>query len=286
VHDFKVPHHRIALAAAGVIWVAALAAAPYARQAPANRPMIPMAASSIVRNPDAYVGQNVSVMAAVEALVSKTAFTIDQDRNRSTGQEVLVLAPNLNTAPTLNAYVTVQGEVFKFDPAEVARRAKTYQLDLPADVAAKFAGKPAILATAVISPQLVDLAKRVLPPPTAAELALDQAMKTISPTFNDLRTGLETPKAEVVKEQLTALKGAFTTTESFFKARGTADATGWAAEALKFVGTMEQAAAGARWDDVRAAATGLGGLCQQCHIHRERQDDGSYRVKGEGASLR
>jgi len=66
--------------------------------------------------------------------------------------------------------VTIQGEVVKFDPAEIAKRSKTYKLDLSPEQIAKYQGLPAIFATSVISPAMVDLAKRVLPPPTAAEL--------------------------------------------------------------------------------------------------------------------
>ena len=80
--------------------------------------MIPMTASSIVlaaRTP--ISANNVSMMAAVETVLSKTAFTVDQDRTKTTGKEVLVIAPNLQTLPAPNPYVTVQGEVFKFDPA-------------------------------------------------------------------------------------------------------------------------------------------------------------------------
>jgi cytochrome c556 len=179
--------------------------------------------------------------------------------------------------------VTVQGPVFKFDPAEVTKRARTYTLDLSADMVAKYQGKPAILATSVITAALVDVAKRVLPPPTPEELALDKAMKTISGTFNELRAGLETPKAEDVKTQVGTLKGAFTEAAVFFNARKVTDASDWAQQALKFVGAMEAGAAGAKWDEVKTAATGLGGLCTSCHTaHRERMDDGSFRFRPPG----
>ena len=95
-----------------------------AQQAPAARPMVPVAASSIAGYPDTYYGENVSVIAAVETLLSKTAFTIDQDKTKSTGKEVLVLAPTLNGILVPNTYVTVVGEVIRFEPAEVAKRAQ------------------------------------------------------------------------------------------------------------------------------------------------------------------
>jgi hypothetical protein len=181
-----------------------------------------------------------------------------------------------------NAYVTVQGEVFKFDPAEVAKRARNgYVLDLPADVAAKYAGKPAVFATGVITAQLVDIGKRQPPPLSPAELTLRAAMVAINANAAPLR-GTDTDVAKA-KEQIAALKKAFGDAETFFKSQNATDAIGWAGEAMKFVGTMETATAGAtpKWDDVRTAATGVGALCAPCHgARRERQDDGSFRFKG------
>jgi cytochrome c556 len=59
-----------------------------------------------------------------------------------------------------------------------------------------------------------------------------------------------------------------------------ADAQGLADQALKFATAMETAANTARWDDLKTAVNGLAPLCQTCHTaHRERLDDGSYRVK-------
>lgn len=278
----------LGLGAAALLWLLVLAAAPLAQRGGGGGggpAMIPIAASTIARNPDAHVGTTVSMYAAVEKMLSKTVFTVDQDRNKSTGQEVLVIAPYLTAALEPGSYVTVQGPVFKFDPAELTKRARTYKLDLTPDVLSQLQGRPAIVATSVITTALVDVAKRVLPPPTAEELALDKAMKTISGTFNDLRAGLEAPKADVMKTQVAALKGAFTETAVFFTARKTTDAMDWAQQALKFVGAMETGVAVGTFEEVKTAANGLAGLCTSCHgVHRERQDDGSYRVRPSGGN--
>ena len=278
----------VGLGAAALLWLLVLAAAPGAQRGGGGGGgpvMIPMAASSIVRNPDAHYGTTVSMYASVEKMLSKTVFTVDQDKNKSTGQEVLIIAPYLNTALAPGSYVTVQGPVFKFDPAEVAKRARTYTLDIAPELAAQYQGKPAVLATSVITQALLDVAKRVLPPPTPEELALDKAMKTISGTFNDLRAGLETPKAEDMKAQVATLKGAFTEAAVFFNARKTTDAIDWAQQALKLVGAMETGVVGAKFEEVKTAATGLAGLCTSCHTaHRERMDDGTYRVRPPGGS--
>jgi hypothetical protein len=254
--------------------------APPAQNAP--RPLVPTTASSVLLDPQPFIGANVSLMATVEAILSKTAFTVDQDRTKS-GPALLVLAPSLTAAPVPNDYVTVTGDVLKFDPAEIAKRAKAYTIDLPPDLIAKYQGQPVVLATAVVDPKLTDLARRVLPPMTAAELAFQKAMRTINPTFMALRGGLESPNAAQIQEQAGVMRTAFSEIETYFKARNVADATGWAAEAIKYSTAIEQGAAAGKWDEVKSASGSLQQLCGTCHnAHRERQDDGSFRIRGGG----
>jgi hypothetical protein len=257
-----------------------------AQQAPggggaAPRPPIPMAASSIALNPDAHYGENVAMTATVEQALSKTTFSVDQDKTKSTGKEVLVIAPYLNAAVTPNTYVHIVGEVIKFDPAEVAKKAKDYALDLPPDVVAKFTGKPAVIATSVITAELADIGKRVPPPMTPAEEAFDKTMKSVSGANTALRKGIDESSLELTKQQTAILKKGFMEAQLFFKGRNTADAVGWAQDAYKFVDTIEQAATAGKWDEVKTAAGSLAQMCSTCHgVHRERFDDGTFRVKG------
>jgi len=191
----------------------------------------------------------------------------------------------LPTPPDPNAYVTVQGEVMRFSVEEIAKRARTYTIDLPADVVAKWQGRPAVLATAVVTSALVDLAKKPIPPMTPAEVAFSQFMKTINPAFLAIRGGLDAPDAVQLTDHVAALKTSFANVEAFFKARGTEDAMKWAGDALKLATTMEQGVAFAKWEDVKTSAGALQQLCSACHTqHRERMDDGSYRIKG-GAGI-
>jgi len=268
-------------AGAAALLVASIGAR--AQQAPPQpqRMMIPMAASSILMAPDDHYGDYVSMPAAVEQILSKTAFSVDQDKTAATGKELLVIAPTLQEAPEVNVYVTVIGEVFKFAPEEVARLAKDYTLDLPADVVEKFRGQPAVLATSVIAPSLTDIAKRPPPPLTPEELAFDKVMKSVQPAFGSLRTALEGSNAADAKQHATTLKNAFIETQLFFKKRETTDAADWAGEAITLVGTIEKAAAGSQWEEARTTAGTLQQLCGTCHnAHRERIDDGTYRVRG------
>jgi len=83
-------------AAAAVILVATIAVR--AQQGPpqgggaAARPLVPAAASSIAQSPETFYGENVSMSAAVEAVLSKTTFTVDQNKMTSTGKDVAVTA--------------------------------------------------------------------------------------------------------------------------------------------------------------------------------------------------
>src|SRR5688572_14294220 len=110
---------------------------------PAAKPLVPVAASTLAESPADYYGQYVSVVGTVEQTLTTLAFTIDQDRTKQTGKEVLILATTLTSPVDPNSYVTVLGEVVQFTE-EIAGRAT---VDLPPDVAAKYRGRPAVLAT-------------------------------------------------------------------------------------------------------------------------------------------
>ncbi len=106
-------------------------------------------------------------------------------------------------------------------------------------------------------------------------------MKQVSPSFTALRQSLDSSTTNTALEKAKELKGNFGDVQAFFTKRGTTDAVGWATEAQKLVDTIGMAAAAGKWDDAKTAATTLNGLCGQCHTaHRERMEDGTFRVKG------
>src|SRR5262249_16105076 len=150
-----------------------------------------------------------------------------------------------------NAYVTVLGEVVKFDPDEVRKKTKNYNLDLTPDQIAKYKGKPAVVATAVVvNATGIDIAKVLLPPMTAEELAFQAVMKQVGPANTALRAAIVKMDVAAVKEQATILSKAFTQTETFWKTKGKADATGFATEAKKHSEAINTAAAVSKWDDI------------------------------------
>ncbi len=245
-----------------------------------TRPMIPATAASYLLHPEQFLGQQVSMMGTVQQNLTKTTFTLTQGKAAIKG-EVLVLAPNLSAVPPESAYVTVVGDAVKFDPVDVAKRLKDYTLDLSPEMIEKYKGQPVVLASSVITAANADIAKKLPRPATPAEEALDKAMKQVSPAFTALRQSLDASAAPAAKQRTGELKTLFTQTQGFFKDRGTADATGWAGDVLKLIDTIDASATAGKWDDAKTAATTLNGICGTCHTaHRERQDDGTYRVKG------
>ncbi|MCC7126472.1 MAG: cytochrome c [Acidobacteria bacterium] len=253
-------------------------AAPAAAPAAPQKPLVPVVASSLAAKPDAYYGENVTMMATVDQTLSTIAFSVDQDKTKSTGQDVLVLAPRLNEPLEPNSYVTVIGEVVKFDATNA--KVKDRLTGLSPEAIAKFNGKPVIVATSVINAAMNDVARRLPPKMTAEEEAFQKVMQKVGAANGAFRGIIEKSDAAAAKEQAAALKAAFISTEAFFKPHGKADAIGWAQDARKLAEAIELSAAAGKWDEVKAASTNIGKTCGTCHTaYRERYDDGSFRAK-------
>jgi cytochrome c556 len=256
-----------------------------AAPAPASppKPLIPIAASTLAATPDAYYGEPVSLAGAVDQSLSKTAFSVDQDKTKSTGKDVLVLAPKLQRPVTLNSYVTVIGEAVRFDPAALGDKLKSLNIDLAPEVAAKYAGKPAVIATSVIDATGNDIARRLPPPMTAEEETYQKLMKQVGSANGALRKAIEASDVKLATEHSGTLKKTFVEVEAFWRTRRKRDASNWAQDARRLSENIERSAAAGRWDDVKNHATTLGKACQSCHgAYRDRFDDGSFRIKKPG----
>lgn len=254
-------------------------AAPAVPTLPApTRAIVPVAASSVAAKPDQWVGEYVAMTGIVEAGLGKMAFTVDQDKTKAT-PDVLVLASRMSDPVTPNTYVTVIGLLMKYDAADVAAKSKVHAIDLGAD-AAKYKGKPVVLATSVVNDKMLDLARFIPPPMSPEEEALQKAMRGLPGASGELRKGADASNAELATKNIAALTAAFTETETFMKKRGKADATKWAAEARANVLAVEKAVKAGTWDDAKKAAAAVGGACNTCHTpYRERLEDGSFRFK-------
>jgi hypothetical protein len=247
------------------------------------KPLVPVAASSVAKNPDPYIGEYVTLTATVESNLTKTAFAVDQDKTKSTGQDVLVLAPTLQKPADANGYVTVIGQLIKFDPADVTKNLKGYTIDLSPEDQARFKGKPVVLATAVINSAGIDIAKKPIPPMTADDLALQKIMTRLPPAQAALRKAMDGKDLNLVKEQATILKTAFTETEAFWKAKGNTDAMNIAAEGKKHADAILINLGLGSLEAAKTSLTPLGGTCASCHgKYRDRMDDGTFRIRTSG----
>lgn len=251
-------------------------------QGPAPAPTpdpVPTAVNSIVANPSQYIGRPVSVTVSVATLLTATAFTIDQNHNIAQG-EILVIAPTLVKVPAADAYVTVIGDLVAFDPADIATRFATYKLELSPEVIAKFRGKPAIIATAIVSSSFTDLMKRPPAPMTPDDQKLSAIMQQVSPASAALRAAAGASDAATVKARTAELRKLFGDANDVFKSRNILTAMLMLADAQTQIDAIDAAAAAAKWPDVTAATTTLTQACTTCHnAHRERQDDGTFRLK-------
>jgi hypothetical protein len=254
---------------------------PEGAAAPAVKPYVPVPTTVLAKNPDQYYGDNVTMTASVDKVLSKSAFTVDQIvKGQPANADILVLCPILNAPVEANKYVTVAGELVKFDPAAIAKKVKNYQIDLTPDLVEKYRGKPAVIAKVVVNDKMTDLAMRLPPSYVEGEKALDDAMKKVGPASQALRTAVDGSKTADVTQNLTVLKQAFAQTEAFWKAHGVPEAAKIAQDAQTDAAAVEKAVAANDWDSAKKSAGTLNQKCGACHgVYRERFDDGSFRIK-------
>ena len=199
---------------------------------------MPAAASSIAAKPESFYGQYVTVYATVEKALSPTVFSVDQDKSKTTGQEVIVVAPRLHEPVEINSYVTVLGEVIKPDAAEITKRAKTGANGIARDSGA--ASRSAGDHRQRRHQWRLQRSRQVHPAAmTPEEAVLDKAMKGVGGANGALRKGIDASNAELVKTNTAILAKAFAETEAFWKKRGKN-------EAVKFAQTARQAVDGDR----------------------------------------
>lgn len=247
----------------------------------------PIATNTILQSPDEYYGKLVTISAGVEGVLSRTAFLVDQRRAagpgdvKAIGKPILVLAPYLTAplAPTQKGYLLLRGQIVKLDAAAIARVAEGYTLDLAPEVIAKYQGQPILVATSVLDNVYAELGRKPLPPPSAIDVSLSAAMKTIAPAVAALRTAVQESKADAVAQNATALAPAFTQVEAIFDDLGQSPAAQWAREGRAHVVSTESAAAAGNWDAARTSAAALNQVCGTCHAaYRQRQEDGTFRI--------
>jgi hypothetical protein len=248
--------------------------------APQPKPAVPVATTALTAHADHYAGATVSLTAAVAQIYGATAFSVVQANQSDRAADVLVVAPLLTAPVQPGSYVTVIGDVIRFETSTLVARMKDAAPALAPDVVDRYRGKPAIVAVSVINGAMTDLAKRLPPPMTAGELALNKAMKQVGPAFTALRQAAGASNTTDAAAQAAALKAGFAEAAAFWKTQTHPDATEWTADALKLSDEIAAAAAKGDPEAVKTVVPKLQQVCGNCHTaYRERLDDGSYRYK-------
>jgi hypothetical protein len=228
--------------------------------------------------------ETVTMTATVDQVLSPTAFSVIEKGTKNAGRDVLILAPTLRAPMDRNASVTVFGEMVKFDPAEVARKAKASTIDVSDGRILKYRGRSAVIATAVLNDKMVDVAKPLPPPITADDQMLSQVMKRVAPAFDALRQAADRSNPDAVNENAVTLVRAFTEIEAFWKSKARTDAVTWAQDARRHAESIARGATSGTWDGVKTSADILGQQCRACHAaYREQVVDGSFRIKAASA---
>ncbi|MGE0445436.1 MAG: hypothetical protein AB7P99_09425 [Vicinamibacterales bacterium] len=247
---------------------------------------MPVTTTAITGNPEAFVGKLVTVSARVEALLTPTAFVVDQQRavnaheTSAAGAPLLVLAPYLTRAVPHGRYVLLRGRVVRFAAAAIGGVAEGYTVDLPAGLAARYSGAPVLVATSVLDPTYMELGAKPLPPPTPAELAMGAEMKRIAASVETLRDAAQGMNVDGVAEPVATLVQSFGQVEAMWEDLGQSAAAEWAREARRQAVAIEGAAAGGDWGAVTTASGALNQTCQACHgAYRDRVEDGTFRMR-------
>src|SRR5262249_1433852 len=80
----------LSIALVGVGYAQRRGGPPDGAPAPVQKPYLPVPTTIVVKNPDQYVGENVTMTAVVGKILSKSAFTIDQRvKSAPAGADVL-----------------------------------------------------------------------------------------------------------------------------------------------------------------------------------------------------
>jgi hypothetical protein len=116
-----------------------------------------ISAEELVKNPERYYGQQITVKAKVDDVTSPHAFTLDEDAAFA-GPDVLVLVPGTAASVPDDKKVTVTGKVRRYVTAELD---KDYDwFDASPDWETKFKERPVIVADSVKSEDGRELTKR------------------------------------------------------------------------------------------------------------------------------
>jgi cytochrome c556 len=132
-----------------------------------------------------------------------------------------------------------------------------------------------IVATATLAAQ-APMAKTSI----SSEDDYSKAMKEVGAQNNALRKAIQTPSEADVAASAAKLETIFKDVQAYWENKKVDDAATAAKNAVAATQAISKAAAAHDMAAATAASTTLGQQCMTCHTaHRERQPDGSFKMK-------
>ena len=104
---------------------------------------VPVDSNELDDHPERYLGRTVTVRQRVDDNYSRSMFTLRDD--------IVVIAPDLPAGVTDGRYVTVTGEVMRFNIADIERQVRGYRIDVLPRYTDAFEDDVVIIATSVRS---------------------------------------------------------------------------------------------------------------------------------------
>ena len=105
-------------------------------------------------------------------------------------------------------------------------------------------------------------------------------MKSVGKVAKGFKANLDSKNAAAVEKDATTAAAAYEAMTGFWKARKTDDAIKFSSDSAAAATATAAAAAAGDWDKVNASWKTVNQNCKACHDkHREKLDDGSYKIK-------
>ena len=112
------------------------------------------------------------------------------------------------------------------------------------------------------------------------EKGFAKEMKLVGKAAKGFKANLESKNAAAVEKDAAAVAAAYDAMTGFWKARKADDAVKFSSDSAEAAKATAAAAKAGDWDKVNASWKTVGQNCKGCHDkHREKLDDGSYKIK-------
>jgi cytochrome c556 len=112
------------------------------------------------------------------------------------------------------------------------------------------------------------------------EKQFQKHMKSVGKAAKEFKGNFEGKKAEAIEKDATTVAEAYKAMATLFKARNADDAVKLSEDSATAATATAAAAKAGEWDKVKSSWATVSQNCKSCHDkHRQKLDDGSYKIK-------